>query len=124
MNRTSLWAKSPPMLLRLLRPLLAILIAFSMIAAPTVQAAAIPCDTMQMVSDRQVSNVGAQHSVPCEVTPACLDALGCVAIASLPVPAISAARPLAFAPVAYWTGTDTREGLSVEPALNPPIPFA
>ena len=114
------------MVVRLLRPLLAILVAAALIGAPAVQAAsAMPCDAMHMAAaDHQASSGNAPTPAPCKATPTCVDALGCVSVASLPAPAISTARLLTWTPVAYWAGADAREGLSVEPALLPPIPFA
>lgn len=114
------------MVVRLLRQLLAILVAVALVGAPTVQAAsAVPCDAMHMAAaDHQASSGKARAPAPCKTTPACVDALGCVSIASLPAPAISAPGPLTWTPVAYWVGADAREGLSVKPALDPPIPFA
>jgi len=85
----------------------------------------VPCDAMHMAAaDHQASSGGSEAPAPCKMTPACVDALGCVSIASLPAPAISALGPLTWTPVAYWAGADAREGLSVEPAFDPPIPFA
>jgi hypothetical protein len=114
------------MVLRLLRPLLAILVAVALVGAPTVQAtSAVPCDTTHMTNaDHLASSGGAQAPAPCKMMPGCVDALGCVSLASLPVPAISAAERLAWTSIAYWSGTDVREGLSVKPILDPPIPFA
>jgi hypothetical protein len=114
------------MVLRLLRPLLAILVAVALAGAPAVQAAsAAPCDTMHMTAaEHQASSGEAPAPAPCKMTPACVDALGCVSLTSLPAPAIPAAAPLTWTSVAYWAGADTREGLSLKPALDPPIPFA
>ncbi|WP_143021152.1 hypothetical protein [Belnapia rosea] len=111
---------------RLFRPLLAILVAVALVGAPAVQAASVvPCDTMRMAAaDHQASSGGAQAPAPCKMTPACVDALGCVSLVSLPVPALSASGPLTWVSVAYWAVTDAREGLSIKPILHPPIPFA
>lgn len=113
------------MVLRLLRPLLAILVTVALVGAPTVQAtSAVPCDTMHMTNaDHQASSGGAHAPASCKMVPGCVDALGCVSLASLPVPAISA-EPLVWTAIAYWIRTDVCEGRSVEPILDPPIPFA
>ena len=114
------------MVLRLLRPLLTILMAVALVGAPTVQAtSAVPCGTMHMTNgDHQASSGGAQAPAPCKMTPACIYALGCVSLVSLPAPALSASGPLTWVAVAYWAAADVREGLSVKPILDPPIPFA
>ena len=114
------------MVLRLLRPLLFILVAVALVGAPNVQAAsAVPCDTMHMTkADHQASFGGAQAPAPCKMAPGCADPLGCVSFVSLPAPALSASGPLTWVAVAYWAAADVREGLSIKPILDPPIPFA
>ncbi|WP_252952781.1 hypothetical protein [Siccirubricoccus soli] len=113
------------MVIRLLRPLLAILAAIALVGAPAAQAvAAVPCGAVHMtVVDHQASTRHAQTPVPCKgMTPACVDALGCVSN-SLAAPENPAGGPLTWTPTIYWAGADAREGRSIEPALDPPIPF-
>ena len=113
------------MVVRLLRPLLAILVAVALAGTLAAQAAStVSCDSMQMIATVHEAPSG-QARVPCKgMTLGCVDALGCVSTSSLPAPAISASGPLIWTHVVYWAATDVREGLSVKPALDPPIPFA
>ncbi|MBC9176009.1 hypothetical protein [Pseudoroseomonas ludipueritiae] len=114
------------MVLRLFRPLLAILVAVALIGAPAVQASsAVPCDTMHMANtEHQASSGDAQAPAPCKMTPACIDAIGCASLVSLPAPALSASGPLTWIAVAYGAAADAREGLSIKPILDPPIRVA
>lgn len=114
------------MVLRLFRPLLAILVAVALIGAPAVQASsAVPCDTMHMANtEHQASSGDAQAPAPCKTTPACIDAVGCASLVSLPAPALSASGPLTWIAVAYWAAAAAREGLSIKPILDPPIRVA
>lgn len=118
---------SQGMVVRLLRPLLAILVAVALVGAPAIQAAtAVPCDAMPATAaHHQASPGSAEAPAPCKgIMPACIDVLGCVSIPTLPGPEASHGRPVAWTRVAYWDASGVREGLSLEPALHPPIPFA
>jgi hypothetical protein len=114
------------MTLRLIRQLLAILMMMVLIGAPAVQAAfTAPCHTVVAnVSDQQL--LSGQTSVPMPMPckgsmPGCLDMLDCELSAGLPVQAAGESQKLIWVSAVYLIGTDTHEGLSVEPDLGPPI---
>jgi hypothetical protein len=90
------------MVIRLLRPLLAILVAVALFGAPAVQAAAVRCDTMHMATAGKAFSGGTQAPTPCKMMPDCTDALGCASV-SLPVSAISVVGPLTWPPALVGT---------------------
>ena len=59
---------------------------------------------------------------PCKgLTPACIDAMGCVMALGVPLPALSVSATIRWTSVAYLLATDRLSGSSVEPELFPPI---
>jgi len=50
-----------------------------------------------------------------------MDALSCFSIVSLSGPHNATARRLSWMPVAYWGDDHAIDGLSIDPALGPPI---
>ncbi len=110
---------------RLLRPLLVALVAIALVGAPTFQAAVSPTSAMHAAAaQHETCSEQLANPAPCKsMVPACADMLGCVTVASLPVPAISAAVSLTWTSIAYRVGSDVQDGLSIKPDLGPPIPF-
>ena len=111
---------------KLIRSLLAILVATVLIGAPAVQAMiTMPCQTVAAsATDHQLSSAQAQDpmSAPCEGTmPGCVDMLGCGLNASLPFQVTTVAHKLIWISAAYQAVSELHEGLSVKPYLGPPI---
>jgi hypothetical protein len=66
-----------------------------------------------------------QSGAPCKgLTPACVDAMGCVATVALPAPPLSTSTGLASVATTYSFFGISLSGLSVEPELSPPILLA
>jgi hypothetical protein len=111
-------------MLRLIRSLLAILIAMVLIGAPGVRAAiAMPCDTIVAnAADHQQLSGHLPNSTPCkEKTPGCAEMLGCGLTASLHVRVTVVSNQPIWAPAVYWPVADLLEGLFLKPDLGPPI---
>jgi hypothetical protein len=111
---------------RVIRHLLAIVIAMLLVGAPTVQATiTMPCDTVvSSAPDQQLSSgsVPIQTPVPCKgMMPGCADMLGCAVTAGLPAHVTATADKLIWTSVAYRTVADRHEGVSIKPYLDPPI---
>jgi hypothetical protein len=111
---------------RLIRQLLAIVIAILLVGAPTVQATiTMPYDTVvTSAPDHQLSSgsVPIQTPVPCKgMMPGCSDMLGCAVTAGLPAHVTGAAHMLIWTLVAYRAVVGWHEGLSIKPYLGPPI---
>lgn len=63
-----------------------------------------------------------QLPAPCNsMAPACMGALSCFSIVSLSGPQDATVQGLSWLPVAYWGDNHIIDGLSVDPALGPPI---
>ena len=109
--------------MRLIRRLFAMLIAMTLIGAPVQAMVFMQCDTVAASgSDNQPFSDQAPAPVPCTgMMPGCLDMSGCAITAGLPVRVTGAAHKLIWTPLTYWAAADMHEGLSVEPALDPPI---
>ena len=110
-------------MLRLIRSVLAILIATVLIAAPAVQAAAMPCDTdVTSAPDLQHPSDHDQKSKSCnDKMSSCVDILGCGLNAGLPGRIAMTTSQAVWTSAAYWPVADLLAGLSVEPNLGPPI---
>jgi hypothetical protein len=65
-------------------------------------------------------------SMPCcpEKAHSCVTDVGCVFLVALPMPASTLVSTLAWSAVTYPTSRDGGEGLSILPALGPPILLA
>jgi hypothetical protein len=109
------------MLHRLFRPLLAVLVAIALIGAPIAAQAAMPCHGL--CDEPAAGHTGSGHlPAPCKsMAPACMSALSCLSVMALNGPQNSAAPQLSELSVAYWAPDNTDHGLSVAPALDPPI---
>lgn len=109
---------------RLVRLLLALLIAGALVGAPAVQAAAtVPCSTTIAGATNPLHASGYdQNSVPCnDKMPSCVDMLGCGPGVSLPAHTAPTVSLLTWTRAAYFPAADLLDGLSVEPDLGPPI---
>jgi len=62
-------------------------------------------------------------SMPCcpHKAPSCVTDLGCVFLVGIPVPAGQGAATLAWSALTYTVSHHAGEGLSLQPALGPPI---
>ena len=116
-------------MLRLFRPLLAILVAIAFIGAPfVVQAAApMPCHGACLTSMADHADPG-HLAAPCKLPapcksmmPACMGALSCFSTVSISGPQTIMAPGPSWLPVPYWGDNHKIDGLSVDPALGPPI---
>lgn len=116
-------------MLRLFRPLLAILIAIGLVGAPLAGQAAVPLPCHGACITSMADHADPGHlAAPCKLpapcknmAPACMGALSCFAIVSLSGPQNAAAQGLSWLPVAYWGDEHEIDGLSIDPALGPPI---
>jgi hypothetical protein len=116
---------------RLIRQLLAILMAAVLVGAPAAQAAfAPPCHAVVAgVSDHQLLSDQASvptptpcNGMPCNgMMPGCLDMLDCGLNAGLPAQAAGESQELIWTSAVYRISVDTHEGLTVKPDLGPPI---
>jgi hypothetical protein len=112
------------MMMRLLRRLFAILIATTLIGAPVAQAAIVmPCDAVvTSTTDHALISNQTPASTPCGgMMLVCPDMVGCGVAAGLPAHVTGVAQKLVWTAAAYWAATDLPQGLSVEPATDPPI---
>jgi hypothetical protein len=110
-------------MLRLIKSVLAILIATAFIVAPAVQAAAMPCDTdVTSVPDLQHPSGHDHKSTSCNnKMSTCVDIPGCGLSAGLPGRIAMTTSQAVWTSAAYWPVADLLAGLSVEPNLGPPI---
>ena len=111
-------------MVRLIRSLLAILIAMVLIGAPGVPAAiAMPCDTIvASATDHQQLAGHHPNSTPCkEKMLGCAEMLGCGLTASLHVRDTVVSNQPIWVPAVYWPVADSLEGLFLKPDLGPPI---
>ena len=116
---------------RLIRQLLAILLAAVLVGAPAVQAAfAPPCHTVVAgISDHQLRSdqVSVPTPTPCNempcngLMPGCLDMLDCGLNAGLRVQAVGEGQELVWTSAVYQIGIDAHVGLTIKPDLGPPI---
>ena len=76
-----------------------------------------------MLSDKaSVSSPTPCNGMPCKgMTPGCLDMLDCGLNAGLPVQAVGVSQEFIWTSAVYRISIDTHEGLTIKPALNPPI---
>jgi hypothetical protein len=113
------------MMVRLLRSLLAVMIATVLVFAPAAQGTiAMPCDTpaVASVTNHQQPPSHTPGTTPCkEKMSGCFDMSDCGLSASLNVRGAVAAGQPVWTAVAYWPVTDSRAGLFIEPDLGPPI---
>lgn len=64
--------------------------------------------------------------MPCcpEKAPSCVTDVGCVFLVAIPMRHLNVSKAVARSAVRYQISHDRGEGLSIQPALGPPIPFA
>jgi hypothetical protein len=89
-------------------------------------AQATTLDTAQSPGKAMTMSAMSDGSMPCcpEKAPACHTDVGCVFMVGIPLPAPGIASTLAWSAVAYRISHDGGEGLSIQPALGPPILLA
>jgi hypothetical protein len=118
MQRARIWQ---PMMRRLLRPLLALLVAIALAGAPIAAQAAMPCHGS---CDAPIATHGGVSGLPdpCQgMIPGCMNALTCFSIVTLPALQSPTRPELTELRVAYWPGIPAVHGRSVAPGLDPPI---
>jgi hypothetical protein len=116
-----------------LRRLLIVLTGLSFLMGAAVHAmpdAASACrDAAQPAIDDCVKMAMKDHAtpapmkqVPCKgISLDCANQPGCISSSALPAPLIALGSPTAYGRAAYWPPPASRAGLSVKPALFPPI---
>jgi hypothetical protein len=112
-----------PMIGRLFRPLLAVLVAFALVGMPVAGQAIMPpsCGCMHGVSATP-QPCSDHSSTPCKgIAATCAGAMSCVSITGLPEQEMSTATWLALSPVAYSIGDFNFYRRSTKPILGPPI---
>src|SRR5258708_20371870 len=111
-------------MLRLVRSLLAILIATVLIGAPGVRAViAMPCDAIVAnAADHLQLSGHLPNSTPCkEKMPGCAEMLSCGLTASLHVRVTVVSNQPIVLPALYCPVAGSLGGLSLKPDLGPPI---
>jgi hypothetical protein len=113
-------------MVKLVRSIIAILVATVLIGAPGVQATiTLPCQmaaTNAAGHQQPASQAPQPMSSPCkEMMPGCTDMLGCGPSAGLLVQATAVAHRLVETLATYEAVADPQEGRSVKPYLGPPI---
>jgi hypothetical protein len=116
------------MLRRLIRLVLAAVLAFALIGSGLVQGI-LPAQAAVTGA-----NTGSHHWHPCESMvsnghatsktgiPACMTDLGCLLVVAIPAATPErVAQPYAWAQVSYWSRTAIGHGITSEPAIGPPI---
>jgi hypothetical protein len=111
------------MMMRLLRQLFAVVIATALIGAPVQAAIVMPCDAIvTSAPDHALFSDQAPPSTPCGgMMLVCPDMVGCGVTAGLPAHVTGVAHELVWTAAAYWAGAELPHGLSVQPAIDPPI---
>ena len=112
------------MMVKLIRSVLAMLVAVALTGVPAVQAAvAMPCDPIIMsATDHQPSSSPAPVAPPGkEKMPGCADLLGGGIGVALHVRTPARINRSVWTATAYWPATESFEGLSIKPDLGPPI---
>jgi hypothetical protein len=105
---------------RLIRPLLAVLVAIVLAAAPIAAQAVVPCYGQ---CDAFLSPQPDQgHApAPCKSLALCMNVLTCVPGIALPAVQQAATPPLTLLSIIYWPLARAPRGVIVEPALDPPV---
>jgi len=110
------------MLVRVFRHLVITLSLLAFVASGLAPAIAMPVSTMSGVAMPAMS-MAPEAPMPCcpEKAPPCVTDVGCVFLIGLPMPALTVSKALTSSALAYGVSHDRGEGLSIEPALGPPI---
>jgi hypothetical protein len=116
-------------MLRVLRQLLLVLVAFAIIGGTTSEfahsaqygtvmtMAGMPCDMMMPAADTDHG----KSTMPCKgMTPDCMKLMGCVADASLPARFVSHEFVAHVSKVDYWSALSKLAGLAAAPEPLPP----
>ncbi len=119
--------------------LVAVLTAIAFIAAMSVQAipsaealglsTAMASDMSSGMADEHCPRMAVEHPerrvptpMPCKgIMPDCVKQMGCIGSPSVPSRSAEMQRRVFYTKVIYWSLTEERTGLSVEPDLFPPI---
>ena len=118
-------------MLRILRHLLFVLIAFAIVGGTTAQFAqaaerAAPMTMVGMPCDMMMPAASVDHGkpmAPCKgVAPDCPKLMGCVVVADVALPArlVSTEFTPHVSTVEYWSTLSRQTGLASTPELNPP----
>jgi hypothetical protein len=68
------------------------------------------------------ADMGSAPATPCKgMDPECVKQMGCLGIASLPLPQPALPVVFAYHKVAWWLAASSPSGRSIKPALSPPI---
>ena len=105
---------------RLITPFLAVLVAIILVAAPIAAQAAMPCQGQCDASLATQSDQG-HAPAPCKSMAPCANVLTCVPGMALPALQRAAAPPFTLLSITYWSLARAPHGVTVEPALDPPV---
>ena len=84
-------------------------------------ASAMPSDISMSMDDMDMSNCD-HLGAPCKgMTPACIDSMGCTAIAALPTTPLLTSAPLHWDVLSYGLVDVAMNGRTIRPELFPPI---
>ena len=75
---------------------------------------------------KAMMSTASDDPMPCcpEKAPSCVTDVGCVFLVALPMPHLTASVALGWSLLSYEFAHDRGEGLSIQPALGPPILLA
>jgi hypothetical protein len=112
-------------MLRTLRQLLLVLIAFAVAGAPMAHAAqsqyGSPMAMAGMPCDMMMDAGHAKPQMPCKgLTPECVKQMGCITDIALPARLVGSETVVDFSTVDYWTASSTLAGLVRGPEPFPP----
>ena len=129
MVEASLRRATFPLMRRLARHLLAVLVAFAIMGGPSMNIAQsaglvasmaiadMPCDAMSSMADAGQGT----PMVPCKgLTPDCIKQMGCVVDVGLPARLATVGDAIVFSKVAYWTAGSAMAGVVREQEPLPP----
>ena len=109
--------------MRLFRRLIAILVVGAFFGATMLQAAPIA-----MATGTDISAIGHEQGdkpMPChDPVPDCMFNVGCIFMVSLPAPNVAISTYLSWSTVVYAIQTGDFGGVTIKPALGPPIQHA
>ena len=109
---------------RLIKRLFIVLSLLAFVGTGFAQATML--DTAQSSGKAMAMSDMSDSAMPCcpEKAPSCNTDVGCVFMVGIPLPAPGIASTLAWSAVAYRMSHDAGEGLSIQPAIGPPILLA
>ena len=114
------------MSVNLLRRILALLIVTAYVGATMLQVAPSYAANAGMSSSSMNGMMheqdGQTDKMPCKgMLPGCVTDLGCIFLVSLPAPNVTLFTVTAWSSVIYDKASDALPGLTIKPALGPPI---